>query len=198
MGEPGPTTTTTVIDGDGGGDPLHRSSIAVDDGISDFVTEEVDFDNFEDFDDDDSCLDGVEECMDIPGHEEDIDPSTTGFGTSYPCSHSRMDPVAPKSKLSLRQQKNSKLRVCEVEQAVSERKEIQGVRKPPVASVKPIQQQPTHGRLEQSSTIASLLTEEELYEEPLLVRGVPEVEGNSWKLHPFVKIKVDSQSDLLV
>ena len=103
-------------------------------------------------------------------------------------SHSRMESGPPKSKLNLRQQKNNKTRVCELEQG-GERRESQRARNPPVASVKPIQQ-----RLPQERVVASsssiMLTESELYEEAVVLRNISEVKNNSWKLQPFIKIKV--------
>ena len=117
--------------------------------------------------------------------------------TSASNSLSRMEFAAPKSKLSLRQQKSNKTRVCELEQGGrGERREIQRVKNPPVASVKPIQQQQQQlpQKREKQHVVApssSMLTESELYEEPVVLKSIPEVENNPWKLQPFVKIKVD-------
>ena len=116
-------------------------------------------------------------------------------------SHSsRVESDAPKSKLSLRQQKSSKTRVCELEHGGrGERGESQRrMKNPPVASVKPIQQrrqqQLPQDREKQRGSVAApscrVLTESELYEEPVVLKSIPEVENNSWKLRPFVKIKV--------
>lgn len=111
-------------------------------------------------------------------------------------SHSRMESIAPKSKLSLRQQKRGKTRVCELERGGGggeRRRESQRTKNPPVASVKPIQQQPLPQSKVKHEVVASssnMLTESELYEEPIVLSSIPEVENNSWKLRPFVKIKV--------
>jgi hypothetical protein len=115
-------------------------------------------------------------------------------------SHSRVESDAPKSKLSLRQQKSSKTRVCELEHGGrGERRENQRTRNPPVASVKPIQQQRPQQQLPRNeekprdiavASSSSMLTESELYEEPIVLKNICEVENNSWKLQPFVKIKV--------
>ncbi len=116
--------------------------------------------------------------------------------------HSRVESDAPKSKLSLRQQKSSKTRVCELEHGVrGEKRENQQKRNPPIASVKPIQQQrpqqplPWNEEKQRDVAVASsssMLTESELYEEPVVLKNIREVESNSWKLQPFVKIKVIS------
>ena len=118
-------------------------------------------------------------------------------------SHSRVESGAPKSKLSLRQQKSAKTRVCELEhRGRGERREnpTQQTRNPPVASVKPIQQHrqqqlPRNDEEKQYGVVvassSSMLTESELYEEPVVLKSIREVENNSWKLQPFVKIKVD-------
>ena len=118
-------------------------------------------------------------------------------------SHSRVESGAPKSKLSLRQQKSTKTRVCELEHGGrGERREnlTQQTRNPPVASVKPIQQHrqqqlPRNDEEKQREVVvassSSMLTESELYEEPIVLKSIHEVENNSWKLRPFVKIKVD-------
>ena len=180
-----------------------------------------DFEDFDDDDCGGGDVERMEEEMDVPGHEEweeeeeEDDPinyspieqqltasSSTrlpgGYGPSYSQTSNvgfsnRMEyAIAPKSKLSLRQTKSSKTRVCELEPVVSERRGKERARNPPVASVKPMQHQP----LPQSSDkmpSSSLLTESELSEEPVVVRSVFEVENNSWKLHPFLKIKVLSR-----
>ena len=127
---------------------------------------------------------------------------TGNLETSASHSLSRMESGAPKCKLSLRQQKSSKTRVCELEQGGrGEKRESQRVKNPPVASVKPIQQQQQQQRKQQLPQnrekqhvvvpSSSMLTESELYEEPIVLKCIPEVENNSWKLQPFVKIKVD-------
>ena len=117
-------------------------------------------------------------------------------------SHSRVESDIPKSKLSLRQQKSGKTRVCELEhRGRGERREslTQQTRNPPVASVKPIQQHrqqrlPRNNEEKQYGVVAasssSMLTESELYEEPVVLKSIRDVENNSWKLQPFVKIKV--------
>ena len=196
-----------------------------------FADGEVDFEDFEDFDDDDCGLgggvEGMEDEIDVPGHEEweeddpinyspveqcgaeeevnafNTAPDTVtvsssigpgGYGSSYSesssiASHSRETSfLAPKSKLSLRQQKSSKTRVCELDRVFGEGRGKERAKNPPVASVKPIQQRLPHSEEKQPSS--SLLTESELFEEPVVVRSVFEVENNSWKLHPFLKIKV--------
>lgn len=206
VGEPTSTASAAQpnVDSEVRGIPSHRSPTEVD---NEMVTGEVDLDNFEDFEDNSDCLDGVEkmdECFDIPGHEEWTEEPTgndfsddsatsynAGYRTSYSenshlhsHSHLKMESVAPKSKLSLRQQKSEKLRVCEM---VSDSREMQCVKNPPIASVKPIQLQ---ARGEQTSSYTDVLTEAELYEEPVLVGKVSEVEGNSWKMQPFLKLKV--------
>ena len=122
-------------------------------------------------------------------------------------SHSRMESDAPKSKLSLRQQKSGKTRVCELEHGDrGEKRESQRSKNPPVASVKPIQQQQQPQELPQNkekqddiivaAPSSGMLTESELYEEPIVLKSIPEVENNSWKLQPFVKIKVSRLTTL--
>ena len=167
---------------------------------------------------------GAGEVLDVPGHQEwpqdndfqlqEHDAVNEDFSTkathssetfgresntgklevSTSCSHSRMESSAPKTKLSLRQQKSGKTRVCELDQGGGgERRESQRVKNPPVASVKPIQQQPLPQKKVKHEVVApssSMLTESELYEEPFVLSSIPEVENNSWKLRPFVKIKV--------
>ena len=174
--------------------------------VSEFASGEVDFDDFEDFDDD--GFDAVEE-MDVPGHDEWPDDNVSDVvkeeSTSCPSgasrspllippqSGSRTESTTSKPKLSLKQQKSTKMRVCEMESGVSERRENERGRNPPVASVKPIQQQkqlfPQSSRPSFSSS-PKFLSESELFEEPVTVRNVFEVENHPWKLHPFVKLKV--------
>ena len=174
---------------------------------SDFVSGEVDFDDFEDFDDE--GFDVVEE-MDVPGHDEWPDDHVSNglraastscssgasghsfFKPSCLDSHSSItETTTAKSKLSLKQQKSAKVRVCEVEQSETvERRESQRVRNPPVATVKPIQQRQLPQSIQSSSTSPMFLGESELFEEPVTLRSVYEVENNSWKHQPFVKIKV--------
>ena len=194
--------------------PQGSSVGAADDGLG-FVDGEVDFDDFEDFDDDDDDgLREMQEAVDVPGHEEwpednsldgsrlhqleamanaEKDAASTSnreCATTFNTHTSVMtNSVTSKSKLSLKQQKSLKTRVCEVEKGG----ENQQVKKPPVASVKPIQQQFSQHERNQSMLPLSLtdqLSESELFEEPVLLRNLPEVERNSWKLQPFVKIKV--------
>ena len=209
-------------------------------GVPELVGEEVDFDNFEDFDD--NLSDEVEEMetvgregevIDIPGHHDwprddnelqqgdvekecDIDFSTVRT-TARPSettvdqaseaknleisTHSGMEPGRGtlKSKVSLRAQKSGRTRVCELKSAGGERGESQRVKNPRIASVKPMRL-PQHpiprGEEEREvadvSSSSAMLTEFELYEEPIILNSISEVENNSWKSRPFVKIKVYS------
>lgn len=223
-----PAATQSVVSEQRNAPPSQRrTSAEVDDEISQFIAGGVDFDNFEDFDEDD-CSDPAEnmeqELVDVPGHEEwpEDDPinyspveesrdvgfadnnrissNTAGSSSSKEVValysetsnlhfYSRVKPVALKSTLSLRQQKSGKTRICEIERSGdSKRKETRQI-----AMVKPIiqQEQPTPAAADREKQPPSLLlTEMELSEEPVAVSTVAEVERNSWKLHPFLKIKV--------
>ena len=178
-----------------------------DEGVSDFVSGDVDFADFEDFDDD--GFDAVEE-MNLPGHDEwpdehisDIvkEESTRGAGRDpflippQSDSHStRTESTTNKPKLSLKQQKSTKMRVCEMEPGVSGRRENERGRNLPVASVKPIPQQkqqfPQRSIEPSFSSSPKFLSESELFEESVTVRNVFEVKSHPWKLHPYVKLKV--------
>ena len=195
-----------------GGVPSNRSRNEVDNDSPtevdhEMATGEVDFDNFEEFDGNTDCLDGVEEMdesFDIPGDDEWTEEPAGNEATSFSArcrtscseishlhSHSnlKIEAVVPKSKMSLRQQKSAKLRVSEMG---SDSREMQCVRNPPVASVKPIQLQiPQPSGEQQTSSCTDVLTEAELYGEPVLVESVSDVEDNSWKIQPFLKIMVE-------